>query len=266
MTTSMTPSNREVLFLDQLLAEHGGMDRWQRCEQVEASLSSAGLAFTSRMQPNALRNRTIEVHPHRRHVVVSPYPSAGFIGHWTPDLVFVGQASGAIVAERTQPRLAFASLAKQFRWDALDILYFAGYALWNYLSFPFLLAERGVHVEESSVGRAGTGRRILRATFPGEFPTHCREQRFEIDAGTCQLRRHDYVADVIGRWASAANYCLASEQVEGFRFYTKRRVYPRLAGIVIAFPTLVWIDLKDIRVRMREGHLNCPDFLEGCFV
>jgi hypothetical protein len=35
--------------------------------------------------------------------------------------------------------LAFASLRHKLWWDRLDILYFAAYAIWTYVSTPFLL-------------------------------------------------------------------------------------------------------------------------------
>jgi hypothetical protein len=52
------------------------------------------------------------------------------------------------------------------------------------------------------------------------------------------------VAEVIGPYAAAANLCLASEQVGGMQFYSKRHVFPRIgADWVLPFPTLVWIEL-----------------------
>ena len=68
------------------------------------------------------------------------------------------------------------------------------------------------------------------------------------------LLRHDYTADVIGGWATAANRCLASAVVDGLRFYTRRLVTPRFGDhVVLPGPTLVWIELDDIRVHRRVG-------------
>jgi hypothetical protein len=42
-----------------------------------------------------------------------------------------------VVASRDNPRAAFfgrAGLRRNLRWDALDSTYFAGYAMWNYLT------------------------------------------------------------------------------------------------------------------------------------
>ncbi|MRR09391.1 hypothetical protein EG831_04800, partial [bacterium] len=132
--------------MDGLLAAHGGRERWQRVERIDASLSSGGLAFTTHCQPFALRDLHISVAPHRREVVLRNYCRPGWRGVWTPQRVEIRDDGDALVAERQNPRASFGRLVKQVRWDKLDILYFAGYALWNYLSFPFILETSGVSV------------------------------------------------------------------------------------------------------------------------
>lgn len=85
------------------------------------------------------------------------------------------------------------------------------------------------------------------------MPTHSALQTFHVDAAGLLLR-HDYTADVIGGWATAANRCLASAVVDGLRFYTRRLVTPRFGDhLVLPGPTLVWIELDDIRVHRRVG-------------
>lgn len=232
------------LLLEETLAIHGGRERWRQVEVIEAALSSGGLAFTAHCQPTALRGLQAAVEPHWRRVVFGNYCRPGGSGIWTPDHVQILDADGRMIAERRAPRAAFGRLVKNVRWDKLDILYFAGYALWNYLSFPFLLAEPGVAL--ASVELPDGGFR-LDARFDASIPTHSAVQSFHLDASK-RLLRHDYTADVIGRWAKAANFCLAADSVEGLRFYTRRRVLPRAGGGVLPFPTLVWIEIDDLRV------------------
>jgi hypothetical protein len=58
-------------------------------------------------------------------------------------------------------------------WDALHRAYFNGYALWTYLTTPFLIAMDGVRIEETESWHEGVETwRVLRATFPGSFETH----------------------------------------------------------------------------------------------
>ncbi|MEI8324605.1 MAG: hypothetical protein WCH44_04435 [Betaproteobacteria bacterium] len=140
-------------------------------------------------------------------------------------------------------------MTKRLRWDKLDILYFAGYALWNDLSFPFILDLAGLAVTEQAPLIEHSSHRLV-ASFDPSIPTHSATQSFHINASR-QLVQHDYTADVIGSWAHVANCCLASEQVDGFRFYTRRKVYPRVGQqTVMPFATLVRIELDDINLRM----------------
>ena len=152
---------------------------------------------------------------------------------------------GLTPRERREPRRHFGGLVNQVYWDKLDILYFAGYALWNYLTFPFILEEPGVVLRENDNGAAPR----LDAVFEANFPTHSVKQSFWLDPSR-RLVRHDYTADVIGTWATAANVCLDSVEADGLRFYNRRKVFPRLGPrqTIVRFPTLVWIEIDDLRV------------------
>jgi hypothetical protein len=239
--------------LEKSIAAHGGSERWQSLQAINASLSSGGLAFTSHLQPFALRNLKLSLLPHSREATLHGYGRPGWCGKWTPGHVRMLDENGSLVAERHDPRASFAKFRKNFQWDKLDMLYFAGYALWNYLSFPFILKSPGVGIEEAvNAGVAHLHR--LDAHFDETIPTHSPVQSFYLDESGI-LKRHDYTADVIGSWAKAANLCLASEQVEGMRFYTRRRVYPTMGHrLVLPLPTLVWIEIDDIRLDWADGN------------
>jgi hypothetical protein len=229
--------------LEEVLETHGGRKLWQSLDRIEADFSSGGLAFSLHLQAWALRGLKISVQPHARRVVLRDFVHPGWSGVWTPNQVQIMDDNGVVVAQRQDPRSAFSRIDKQVRWNKLDILYFAGYALWNYLGFPFILESPGVTLVETD-----TNTRELQARFDPSVPTHSERQTFHIDASGL-LTRHDYTADVIGKWANAANFCLASEVVDGLRFYTRRRVFPRFGTqTVLPFPTLVWIEIDAIRL------------------
>jgi len=71
--------------------------------------------------------------------------------------------------------VTFRGLARP-TWDALDFTYFAGYALWNYLTTPFLLIYKDVDVGALD---PLDGLSRLRVTFPDEIP-RTRAGRFSI--------------------------------------------------------------------------------------
>ncbi len=242
MTTS-----RELL--EETIQAHGGRERWQAVERLKFALSSGGFAFLSRSQPSALKYLKVSLRPRERETVLGDFPSPDWRGVWTPNHLEIRSPEGRLAAERRDPRNHFDGLVNRVYWDKLDILYFAGYALWNYLSFPFILEEPGARLTEG----ADPSTR-LDAVFDAPFPTHSAKQSFWLDPSR-RLVRHDYAADVIGIWATAANFCLDSVIVNGLRFYTRRKAYPRLGPrqTIVRFPTLVWIEIDDIEVGWRSG-------------
>ncbi len=69
-----------------------------------------------------------------------------------------------MVASREHPRELFfgrTGLRRNLRWDALDAVYFAGYAWWNYINHPYLLTREGMGSRSGSRGvrtrRPGAG-------------------------------------------------------------------------------------------------------------
>ena len=240
----MTPAE----LLNETIEAHGGRERWAHVGAIKAALSSGGLAFQSRCQPNALKDLAIEVRPHDVAVTLGDFVRPGWRGEWAPARAAIYDERGRLIDERRDPRRHFSGLVQQVYWDKLDILTFAGYALWNYLSFPFLLAGKAVKLTGAEVP-AEAGVLKLDARFAPDTPTHSERQSFFIDSGR-RLVRHDYTAEPIGSWATGANLCLASEVVAGVRFYTRRKVFPRLGPrqTVVRFPTLVWIELDDLSV------------------
>ena len=238
----MTPAE----LLDETIDAHGGRERWRRVRAVRARLSSGGLAFRSRGQPDALKALEIEMRPHEVAVTLDDFVRPGWRGAWSPALAAIHDGNGRPVEQRSEPRKHFGGAVGRVYWDKLDILTFAGYALWNYLSFPFLLERPGVELTGAApAGEGGVVRLDVR--FPPDAPTHSERQSFYIDGGR-RLVRHDYTAEPIGRWATGANLCLASEVVGGLRFSTRRKVLPRIGRTAVPFPTLVWIELDGVSV------------------
>lgn len=237
----------EVDILDRLTAAHGGRDAWSDVTAISARLSTGGLAYKSRLRFGALRHIEVAVHLVEQRVSVLDFPWQGWWGEWCHDRVSLGPVGGVAEQRRAHARGRFKGWLAHPRWDDLDLLFFLGYALWNYLSFPRLLALPGVVLRLLHGGRHRQPT-LLAARFPDDIPTHCEHQYFHLDADGL-LRRHDYVAEVFGRWAAGANHCLRNEMVDGLRLYTRRRVVPAMGHRVsLPVPTLVWIELDDLSV------------------
>lgn len=230
--------------LHEVLAAHGGLERWRQVSALRAQIRSGGLALTLRGQGRAYRSYEALLSTREPWLSFSPFK--GGRGHFRADRVWLDDRRGH--AERVSPRAAFSGFRRRVYWDSLDVLYFGGYAIWNYLCTPFLLAHPQVQVRELAPWvENGEEWRRLEAIFPTTIPTHCQQQVFYVD-GRGFIRRHDYVAEVIGGFARAAHYCDRHRAFGGLVFPTRRRVYPRLSsGKHLGRPTLIWIDVDDVQ-------------------
>ena len=93
---------------------------------------------------------------------------------------------GEVLASRAEPRPAFfgrAGLRRNLRWDALDSTYFAGYAMWTYLSEPISLTFPGVVTEEiGDWNEDGQTWHRLGVHYPPSIATHNADQVLYVDA------------------------------------------------------------------------------------
>jgi len=243
--------------LKRILDAHGGLDRWRSLSTIEVEMSAWGLLFTAkRVAP--VRHSRLTINTQSPEVVLHDYPSPGLraIVHGTRR-VEIRDSAGELLSSRADPREAFRHARRLVRWDALDFAYFCGYAMWGYLTLPFLLLYPGVECDIAEVGsveggRAGGGTR-LEVRFPPDLPVHSRNQRLYFDdAG--RLYRHDYTAEVVGGWAKAAHLCRDYQQFGGLWLPTTRRVYPRgPSGRPLPGPTLVAVDIHGVSFPLRGG-------------
>jgi len=245
-----------VSLLDEVLAAHGGLDRWRAVTVLTARGRFGGL-LSARFPGNRMAELTVRVRPAEQHAVVSGFPRKNMRAVFDRGDVRIETGDGELVSARRAARAAFSGsgrLRRHFRWDALDAAYFAGYACWNYLTTPLLLTRDGVTVTE---GAAGARWRRLEVSFPPHLHTHSPRQTFHIDAAGL-VRRHDYVAEPVGRWARAAQLCDEHRWFAGLAFPTRRRVRPRAGGRALPAPVLVSLDIDHIdveveRIRRRPG-------------
>jgi hypothetical protein len=237
-----------MTLLDEVFEAYGGTARWEAARRIEARGRSGGLLLRSRVPGSRFADYRLTVDLGERRTVFDPFPEPGVRGVFEGGSVRLERGDGEILASRAEPRRAFFGLEgirRSIRWDALDATYFAGYAMWNYLTFPRLLTLPDVAVNELEPWRE---LRRLQADFAEGLDTHSPRQTFYFNSGGL-LVRHDYVAFVVGRWARAAHLCADHVTADGLVFPTRRRVLPigprkRPAP----FPIMVWIELTELHV------------------
>jgi hypothetical protein len=236
--------------LGQVIAAHGGLARWNKFSQVTATIVTGGGLWPLKglVQDTNPRKQTVTLH--RETASVSPFGQPDWRTAFTPGRIAIETTTGALVRERSNPRASFAHHVMDTPWDPLHRAYFNGYAMWTYLTTPFLLTMPGFEVAEIPPWQEGGELwRGLRARFPDEIASHSKEQDFYF-GDDFLLRRHDYNVDVAGGFPTA-QYVHDIVDADGIRFPTKRRAYPRGPGLQpIRELLMVAIDLSEFRFTM----------------
>ena len=212
--------------LSQIIDAHGGIDRWNRYERVEATIVAGGGFFRLKGFPQDSTPHRLTLWLQEKRASVFPFGAPDQRTMFTSERIAIEKLGGTTIAERHIPKDSFSGHQMHTPWDALHRAYFDGEALWTYLTTPFLLTMNGVRVEETEPWREGTETwRVLRAYFPGSIETHCGIQDFFFGEDL-MLRRHDYSVNVAGGFAAAqltSDYVVAN----GIHLPTKRRAYTR---------------------------------------
>ena len=224
---------------------HGGLSRWNQLKRVKASLSITGAIWQLKGKPDVLADVSIEAELHKERLTTH-FNGQGTRTVFEPNRVSVQTEGGRLVDSRDDPRSAFRGHTRQTPWDDLHVAYFSGYALWNYLTIPFLYTCPGFVTEEGAPWRENSEQwRTLKVIVPDSIASHSREQiaYFGPDG---LLRRHAYTVDIMGG-AAGLNYATDYRSVDGIVVPTKRRVYtPDANNQKISEPVLVAIDIRDI--------------------
>jgi hypothetical protein len=225
---------------------HGGLERWRQFTQVSAHLRTGGVLWPLKHQQGALDDVNVRVDLRRQWTSHSPFLKPDLRTSVEPHRVTIETTDGRLVEERLEPRESFVGHRVDTPWDRLHLAYFAGYAMWTYLTAPFLFAMKGVASEELPPWHEhGEAWRRLKVTFPPTIATHSAVQTFYFGSDGL-LRRHDYDADVLGG-TPAAHYVHDYQEFSGLLVPTRRRVFGRRPdGTPAPEPLIVTIDLSEV--------------------
>ena len=234
--------------LEKAIAAHGGWDRWQQVRRLAVDMAAGGTIFPVKGWPNVYDKARVIVDPHRQTTEFSPFLHEGQRSVYEPQRTAIFSDSGKVLDHRDAPRSAFAGHTVPTKWDSQNLIYFSGYAMWTYLTTPFLFKLPSFQVEEVAPwDENGETWRRLKVVFPPEVASHSREQSFYFGEDGI-LRRHDYSVEIMGGTASA-NYATEPKTFGGLVFPTKRRVYakgpdnrPLLERVAVS------IDIHDVEV------------------
>jgi hypothetical protein len=227
----------------RVLDAYGGEERWRAATAVEARLTIGGLLFRwKRRSHGKWPSVQIRVETSEPRTRFDPIDRKGNVVVMNGHSIRIERPDGTVVEERENARIKPYG-ANLFAWDVVDIGYFFGYTMWNYLALPALLLREDIQWSEVSPD-------TLEARFPPEIPTHSEIQRFHIDLETGRLKQHDYTAEPFGGWAKAAHMIREHRDFDGLNAPSKRRVMPLdpIKGGPLPFPLLIWADVHEYRL------------------
>lgn len=235
-------------FVTDVIAAHGGLERWRTFDSVAAQVIAGGLLWPMKGMDIAPAPRTITGEFRRQRVHIEPFGDPDWHMIYTPQRIAIETRAGALIAEQQNPRETFAGHAWETAWSPLQLAYFNGYAMWTYYNLPFLLGEPGIEATEiPSIADGSSVLRGLRVRFPQEIHSHSSEQSLYFDDSGL-LRRQDYQVDVAGR-GRAAHLISDYVDVQGLLFPTRRRVFMRSADGTLQLDKMpVSIDLSDFEL------------------
>lgn len=245
-----TSSEREdtdmIKLLSAILEAHGGIDRWNGFNQLEATIVTDGHFWPMKSVAQDQDPRRFTARLHEQRASLAPFGDPDWHLDFVPQHVAIMKSDGTPVIDADNPRASFSGHGMRTPWDPLRRAYFSGYALWTYLCTPFLLAHEGVDVTEIEPWtEADQTWRVLRARFPDSIATHSAVQDFFF-GDDFLLRRHDYNVDVAGGF-DASQLVFDYIAADGIRLPSRRRAYTRDADRnAVLDPLMVSIDISEV--------------------
>lgn len=232
---SWTPETKEILA--RSIERHGGWTAWERFSSVRIKpLYLTGMIPAIKGHPRTFPlPGYFEVFPKEQRVVFQDYPAAGRSATYAAGSTELGGQKRAYARDK------YKGLVKNLPWQPEDALYFFGYAWSCYISYPFLFPESRF-LRHRQHNESGENWEAITLELPWR-DAHCRVQTFYFDASGL-LRRHDYIAEIVGRWAMGAHYTENYQKSSGIEIALERRVYPRLGSVCLGYPSALAASLE----------------------
>ncbi|MCJ1396854.1 hypothetical protein MMC11_000044 [Xylographa trunciseda] len=220
-------SNLETsAFIELILSAYGGLPRWSKVRHIEVTLTLSGLLLDLKGHPGHFTPTIlIDILTPRATIQRLSRNSPDERWVYTPSKCWIERSDGKILSSLDNPRASFNGMTRESKLSDLQLCYFVGYAMWNYLVFPWVLARPEFGITELAVHEEmGERWRVLEVTWPEGVPAHNRVQQFYFGEDGL-LRKFDYFADVFQ--SAASHYVLDHKDFGGVVIPTLRRVVRR---------------------------------------
>ena len=211
-----------MTLLDSALKACGGLERWKRFERFEVHVSIGGSYLASKVDATNLKEIVVSGNTRFQAAEVVGMLDRSRRGLCRMNWVGIENHSGTIAAQQSVAPEDFAKLGSKARWTELDVVYYCGISVWNFINCPFFLTENGFKTGEiAPLDTDGELCRRLQFTFPNRIATEACEQILYFDSGN-QHRRTDYLrSDLTAN--SVAHFLSAHQDFSGIVIPTLRR-------------------------------------------
>ena len=90
---------------DDVIAAHGGLDRWNELTSVKAHLVNGGVLWAMKGQAGVINDVNVRVDLHREFTSHFPFGRPGLRSAFTADRVAIEGDAGEVVEERFNPQI-----------------------------------------------------------------------------------------------------------------------------------------------------------------
>ena len=186
-----------MTLLDTALKACGGLERWNRFDRFEAHVSIGGSYLASKVDATNLKEIVVSGNTRFQAAEVVGMLDRSGRGLCRANWVGIENHSGLIAAQQSVTPEDFAGLGSRAYWTELDVVYYCGISIWNFINCPFLLAESGFKIGEiAPLDADGEVWRRLHVTFPDRIATEACEQILYFDFRN-RHRRTDYLCSAL---------------------------------------------------------------------
>ncbi|PTB44886.1 hypothetical protein M441DRAFT_183656 [Trichoderma asperellum CBS 433.97] len=216
--------------LQSVIDAHGGREYWESIQSLAVEFEFSGAALANRGHPGP-HDVKILVDTKSQKVTIEKF--GPYYGSWSTERTEVARIGSQDPLDvRENPRAAFDSHTYESKWDAHNLIYFIGYAYWNYFNFPFHLQSSDIQIREvdGSTPENGEKWRTLEVVHSDGYPTHTKVQKFDFDA-RYRLRRMQYSVDVMKQGPPVWHTCY-NHTVSG------KYLYPTLRVVNVTVPDI----------------------------
>src|SRR5436190_1727457 len=228
--------------LENAVAAHGGLDRWNQIKSITVNASITGTFWHVKGKGDELKDVRFEVDTTRERLTMD-FAGQDKRSVFEPLRVVIQRRDGALIDARDDSERSFGGHQLETPWDDLHLAYFTGEALWTYLNTPFLFTWAGFVCEEiAPIEADGETWRRLHVTFPDHIKTHTRKQVFCFGPDGL-LRRHDFTIDIVDPATESHLHATDYRDIDGIIIPATRRAYTTMGDDQIV---LVAIDMADI--------------------